>query len=82
MKEFEDKMEDIEKEKIESGLKELKEATESEDLERMKTLSEEINTAWHTISERIYKAGAAENAADDIPEEDAGTEDVNYEEVE
>ena len=82
MKEFDEKMEDIEKEKIESALKELKEATEGEDLERMKTLSEEINTAWHSISERIYKSGAAENAPDDIPEEDAGTEDVNYEEVE
>ena len=84
LKEFEEKMEAEEKEKIDSILKELKEAKESEDLDRIKTLAEEINTAWHSISERIYKADAAQNAnvenEEEVSEEE-NTEEVNYEEV-
>ena len=81
IKEFGEKMEDSEKENIESLVSELKTAKEGEDIEKIESLSETLSSAWHTISERIYKAGAAENTAQDAPPTDEGTEDVDYEDV-
>ena len=81
IKEFGEKMDDGEKENIESLVNELKTAKEGEDIEKIESLSETLSSAWHTISERIYKEGAAENAAEDAPPTDEGTEDVDYEDV-
>jgi len=81
IKEFGEKMDDGEKENIESLVNELKTAKEGEDIEKIESVSETLSSAWHTISERIYKEGAAENAAEDAPPTDEGTEDVDYEDV-
>jgi len=81
IKEFDEKMDDGEKENIESLVNELKTAKEGEDIEKIESVSETLSSAWHTISERIYKEGAAENAAEDAPPTDEGTEDVDYEDV-
>ena len=82
LKEFGEKMEDSEKENIESLMKQLSEAKENEDMDQITKLSDDLSSAWHSISERIYKQGAAENAAEDAPPENEGTEDVDYEDVE
>ena len=82
LKEFGEKMEDSEKENIESLMKQLSEAKENEDMDQITKLSDDLSSAWHSISERIYKQGAAENAAEDAPPQNEGTEDVDYEDVE
>ena len=82
LKEFGEKMEDSEKENIESLMKQLSEAKENEDMDQITKFSDDLSSAWHSISERIYKQGAAENAAEDAPPQNEGTEDVDYEDVE
>lgn len=81
LKEFADKMEDSEKENIESLVKQLSEAKEKEDMDQITKLSEDLSSAWHSISERIYKSSEGEATSQEAPQNE-GTEDVDYEDVE
>ena len=90
LKEFGDKIPADKKEPIETALASLKEAHQSQDVAKVDTALEAMNTAWTAASEDIYKAqqaGAAEGAA---PGADAGqnggasndtVEDAQFEEV-
>ena len=90
LKEFGDKIPADKKAPIETALASLKEAHQSQDLAKVDTALEAMNTAWTAASEDIYKAqqaGAAEGAA---PGADAGqnggasndtVEDAQFEEV-
>ena len=81
LKEFADKMEDSEKENIESLVKQLSEAKEKEDMDQITKLSDDLSSAWHSISERIYKSSEGEATSQESPQNE-GTEDVDYEDVE
>ena len=85
LKEFGEKLSADKKAPIEEALTELKAAHASKDLTAIDTSMEKINTAWTAASEEMYKAsqeegaaaskaGATENAADDVT-------DVEFEEV-
>jgi molecular chaperone DnaK len=90
LKEFGDKIPADKKAPIETALASLKEAHQSQDVAKVDTALEAMNTAWTAASEDIYKAqqaGAAEGAA---PGADAGqnggasndtVEDAQFEEV-
>ncbi len=90
LKEFGDKIPADKKAPIETALASLKEAHQSQDVAKVDTALEAMNTAWTAASEDIYKAqqaGAAEGAA---PGTDAGqnggasndtVEDAQFEEV-
>jgi molecular chaperone DnaK len=90
LKEFGDKIPEDKKAPIETALASLKEAHQSQDVAKVDTALEAMNTAWTAASEDIYKAqqaGAAEGAA---PGGDAGqnggasndtVEDAQFEEV-
>jgi len=90
LKEFGDKIPTDKKAPIETALASLKEAHQSQDVAKVDTALEAMNTAWTAASEDIYKAqqaGAAEGAA---PGADAGqnggasndtVEDAQFEEV-
>jgi len=90
LKEFGDKIPADKKAPIETALASLKEAHKSQDVAKVDTALEAMNTAWTAASEDIYKAqqaGAAEGAA---PGADAGqnggasndtVEDAQFEEV-
>jgi molecular chaperone DnaK len=90
LKEFGDKIPADKKAPIETALTSLKEAHQSQDVAKVDTALEAMNTAWTAASEDIYKAqqaGAAEGAA---PGADAGqnggasndtVEDAQFEEV-
>ena len=90
LKEFGDKIPADKKAPIETALASLKEAHQTQDVAKVDTALEAMNTAWTAASEDIYKAqqaGAAEGAA---PGADAGqnggasndtVEDAQFEEV-
>ena len=59
LKEFGDKISDDKKAPIETALANLKEAHASQDVAKVDTALEAMNTAWTAASEEIYKAQAA-----------------------
>ena len=78
-----------EKERIESKLKDLREAITNKDVDRIKALQEEINKEWNTVSERIYaakseqqsNAQAEANSTTTENSEDSNVQDAEFEEV-
>ncbi len=91
LKDFGDKVPDDKKAPIEAALSDLKEAHKAEDLDKIDSATEVLNTAWQAASQDIYKAaqeaqGAGNGAsADTSTETDEKTEDVTdveFEEVE
>jgi len=59
LKEFGDKISADKKAPIETALANLKEAHQSQDVVKVGTALEAMNTAWTAASEEIYKAQAA-----------------------
>jgi molecular chaperone DnaK len=94
LKEFGDKLSEVNKGAIESALEELKKAYESKDVAVIQPALDKINEAWKAASEEMYKA-QAESAQQGAPAGDAGTagasdaeakegddvQDVDFEEV-
>ena len=90
LKEFGDKIPADKKAPIETALASLKEAHQSQDVAKVDTALEAMNTAWTAASEDIYKAqqaGAAEGAGPDAGAQAENTasndtvEDAQFEEV-
>jgi molecular chaperone DnaK len=89
MKEFGDKIPEDKKAAIDTALSELKDAHSSQDLDKIDTAMEQMNTAWQAASQDIYQAsqeagGAAgqdngSSTASDSGEDDVT--DVEFEEV-
>lgn len=88
LKEYGDKIPADKKQPIESCLSKLKEAHKTQDIAQIDAAVAELNTAWTSASEEIYKAQAAGNAQ---PQGEAGpqstgsqndhVEDAQFEEV-
>ncbi len=76
LKELGDKVEQSEKEKIEKILEDLKKSMESDDTEDMKAKTEELTTAFHAISQKMYEEAAQQNQQPDENQE-TKTEDEN-----
>ncbi|MDG1063194.1 MAG: molecular chaperone DnaK [Flavobacteriaceae bacterium] len=91
LSEFGDKLSDDKKQPIQEGLEALKKAYESKDLATIQPALDQINEAWKTASEEMYKAQAEAQAQGAGPGPDAGAsdsgqesndvEDVDFEEV-
>jgi len=90
LKEFGDKIPADKKAPIETALASLKEAHQSQDVAKVDTALEAMNTAWTAASEDIYKAqqaGAAEGAGPDAGAQAGNAasndtvEDAQFEEV-
>ena len=90
LKEFGDKIPADKKAPIETALASLKEAHQSQDVAKVDTALEAMNTAWTAASEDIYKAQQAGGAEAAAPGADAGqnggasndtVEDAQFEEV-
>ena len=71
LKDVEGKISDADKTKIEEAIKNLKDVKDGEDLEAIKSKTEELTQAFYAISEEIYKQqqegqeGSAESKQDD-----------------
>lgn len=91
LKEFGDKIPADKKGPIESALEELKEAHKSQDLNRIDSATERLNTAWQAASQDMYQAsqGAGQDQAGGNGQNNAGNQggsnddvtDAEYEEV-
>jgi molecular chaperone DnaK len=93
LKEFGDKVPEEKKAPIEAALKELKEAHQAQDIDRIDAAMATMNTAWQAASQEMYQASQEANAGEgaqpnmegqEQPTEDTSAEDVTdveYEEV-
>ena len=85
LKDVEGKISDADKTKIEDAIKALKEVKDGEDLEAIKSKTEELTQAFYAISEEIYKqqgaqAGSGQAGATDAKQDD-DVVDADYEVV-
>lgn len=85
LKDVEGKISDADKTKIEDAIKALKDVKDGEDLEAIKSKTEELTQAFYAISEEIYKqqgaqAGSGQAGATDAKQDD-DVVDADYEVV-
>jgi molecular chaperone DnaK len=76
-----DKISGDEKEKVEGGLAQLKEALGGSDIEAIKSATEALVTASQTFAQRLYEQASQEGAAAGGQGPDAGASAVNDDEV-
>ena len=82
LKDVEGKISDADKTKIEDAIKALKDVKDGEDLEAIKSKTEELTQAFYAISEEIYKQqGAQGQAGATDAKEDDDVVDADYEVV-
>ncbi len=86
LKEVGDKVDDETKKKVETGMESLKKALEGDDLEAIKSATEELTTASHKLAEIMYSQASQEQpgaapGADAAQEEDDDVVDADFEEV-
>jgi molecular chaperone DnaK len=75
LKENEDKISADSKAKIETAIERLKEALKKEDAAEIKSATEDLNQAWHSVSEEMYKqATAAGQGPEGTPGPDGGAQ--------
>ena len=79
IKEFGDKLDETDKTKLESVLKELKEAIKDKNMESITVLKEKLTSDWNEISTKLYQT-TQEEGEQEPSVEDSAT-DVEYEEV-
>jgi len=75
LKDLGDKVPAAERTNIEAKVAELKQVAQSEDVEKMKKLSEEVQQAFYAISQQLYAQGQPQPGADG-PTAAPGGEDV------
>lgn len=82
LKDVEGKISDADKTKIEDAIKGLKDVKDGEDLEAIKSKTEELTQAFYAISEEIYKQqGAQTEAGATDAKQDDDVVDADYEVV-
>ena len=82
LKDVEGKISDADKTKIEDAIKALKDVKDGEDLEAIKSKTEELTQAFYAISEEIYKQqGAQGQAGATDAKQDDDAVDADYEVV-
>ncbi|MDU7150520.1 MAG: molecular chaperone DnaK [Peptoniphilus grossensis] len=82
LKDVEGKISDADKTKIEDAIKGLKDVKDGEDLEAIKSKTEELTQAFYAISEEIYKQqGAQGQAGATDAKQDDDVVDADYEVV-
>ena len=82
LKDVEGKISDADKTKIEDAIKGLKDVKDGEDLEAIKSKTEELTQAFYAISEEIYKQqGAQGGAGTTDAKQDDDVVDADYEVV-
>jgi len=80
IKEFGDKLEDVDKSRLENNIKELKEVIKEEDIEGVDELTDKLNSTWQEISTKLYQQTEQTENPQESPKEEDAT-DVEYEEV-
>ena len=79
IEEFGDKLDEDDKTKLESVLKELKDAIKDKNMGSISTLKEKLTSDWNEISTKLYQTTQEETGQE--PPSEESTTDVEYEEV-
>jgi len=72
IKEFDDQLSDDEKSQLEKAKENLKEVKDSEDLEKIKQMTEELNETWSGISSKMYDRTKAQGEAEQQQQQPGG----------
>ncbi len=78
IEEFGDKLEDVDKSRLENNINELKDVIKSEDMEGVEDLTEKLNSTWQEISTKLYQETEEPQPTEDMTNEST---DVEFEEV-
>ena len=72
LKEFEEKLSDDDKKRLEEAVEKLKTASAGSNLENMKSATEDLNSAWNEIAGKMYESSKQEGAGSQEPPEPTG----------
>ena len=72
LKEFEEKLDDDDKKRLEEAVEKLKTASAGSNLEDMKSATENLNSAWNEIAGKMYESAKQEDAGSQEPPEPTG----------
>ena len=72
LKEFEEKLSDDDKKRLEEAVEKLKTASAGSNLEDMKSATENLNSAWNEIAGKMYESSKQEDAGSQEPPEPTG----------
>lgn len=83
IKEFDDKLSDDDKGKLNSIVDDLKKSKESKDVEQINQKIEELTQVWNEISSKMYQQGQTntEESQEKDESDHGGTQDADFEEV-
>ncbi|MDO5041036.1 MAG: molecular chaperone DnaK [Peptoniphilus sp.] len=81
LEEVKDKIKAEDKEKIEKAIADLKEVKDSEDIDEIKSKTEELTKAFYAISEELYKNAGAQDGAQGQENSEEDVVDADYEVV-
>ncbi len=73
LRELGDKVPQAERDRITEKVKELREAMQGEDLERIKRLNDEVQQMWHALSQQLYAAQQQQGGGTAAPGDGSGT---------
>ena len=72
LKEFEEKLSDDEKKRLEEAVEKLKTTSAGSNLEDIKSATEDLNSAWNEIAGKMYESSKQEGAGSEEPPEPTG----------
>ena len=72
LKEFEEKLDNDDKKRLEEAVEKLKTASAGSNLEDMKSATENLNLAWNEIAGKMYESSKQEDAGSQEPPEPTG----------
>jgi len=72
LKEFEEKLDNDDKKRLEEAVEKLKTASAGSNLEDMKSATENLNSAWNEIAGKMYESAKQEDAGSQEPPEPTG----------
>ena len=80
IEEFSEKLDDVDKSRLENNIEELREVCKDEDMDGVEDLTEKLNSTWQEISTKLYQET---ESTEEAPMGDNTTEstDVKFEEV-
>ena len=81
LKDYEDKLEDTDKSRLENDIKDLKELRKEEDMDGIEDMMEKMNETWQEISAKLYEETTSDGEQTMNEDSEDKTTDVEFEEV-
>jgi molecular chaperone DnaK len=81
LKDYDDKLDDTDKSRLDNDIKDLKELRKEEDMDGIEDMMEKMNETWQEISTKLYEETASEGEQTVNEASDNQATDVEFEEV-